>query len=60
LPPANLRAIAQVISLPQFWLDLSESERRAYFREFLRQIVLEREGEAWQVRLVFLLEQPNF
>ncbi|MFQ3615699.1 MAG: recombinase family protein [Cyanobacteriota bacterium] len=59
LPPANLRAIAQVISLPQFWLDLSESERRAYFREFLRQIVLEREGDAWRVRLVFLLERPN-
>jgi DNA invertase Pin-like site-specific DNA recombinase len=59
LPPANLRAIAQVISLPQFWLDLSESERRAYFREFLRQIVLEREGGAWRVRLVFLLERTN-
>jgi len=59
LPPANLRAIAQVISLPQFWLDLSESERRAYFREFLRQIVLERQEEAWQVKLVFLLEQPT-
>lgn len=59
LPPANLRAIAQLISLPQFWLDLSESERRAYFREFLRQIVLERQGEAWQVKLVFLLEQPK-
>ncbi|GAB4475672.1 MAG: recombinase family protein [Elainellaceae cyanobacterium] len=59
LPPANLGAIAQVISLPQFWLDLSESERRAYFREFLQQIVLEREAEAWRVRLVFLLERPN-
>ncbi|GAB4149146.1 MAG: recombinase family protein [Cyanobacteria bacterium J069] len=56
LPPANLRAIAQVISLPQFWIDLSESERRAYFREFLRQIVLEREGGEWRVRLAFLLE----
>ncbi|MGF1498376.1 MAG: recombinase family protein [Elainellaceae cyanobacterium] len=38
LPPTNLGAIAQTVSIPQFWLDLSESERRFYFREFIREI----------------------
>ena len=33
LPPVNLRSVAQLVSIPQFWLDLSESERRFYFRE---------------------------
>ncbi len=40
LPPPNLQAIAREISIPQFWFDLSESERRVYFREFLRAIYL--------------------
>lgn len=38
LPPVNLRSVAQAVSIPQFWLDLSESERRFYFREFISQI----------------------
>ncbi|MGA7934553.1 MAG: recombinase family protein [Kovacikia sp.] len=54
LPPVNLRAIAQTVSFDQFWLDLSESERRFYFREFIRQIELVREGKDWQLRLVFI------
>lgn len=54
LPPVNLKAIAQVVSLPQFWLDLSESERRFYFREFIHQIQLVREGSAWSLQLVFI------
>ncbi len=36
LPPVNLRSVAQAVSIPQFWLDLSETERRFYFREFIR------------------------
>ncbi|HEY9660558.1 MAG TPA: recombinase family protein, partial [Allocoleopsis sp.] len=58
LPPANLKTIAQVISIPQFWLDLSESERRFYFREFLRQIQIVRPAPdqqgSWQIALVFI------
>lgn len=59
LPPANLKTIAQVISIPQFWLDLSESERRFYFREFLRQIQIarpdpEQQEQGWQIALVFI------
>jgi len=54
LPPVNLQTIAQVVSIPQFWLDLSESERRFYFREFIRQIQIVRSGKEWQVQLVFI------
>jgi DNA invertase Pin-like site-specific DNA recombinase len=54
LPPENLRAIAQLVALPQFWLDLSEAERRFYFREFLRQIQIVREAEGWSIRLIFI------
>lgn len=54
LPPVNLKAIAQVASLPQFWLDLSEAERRFYFREFIRQIQIVRTGKTWQIQLRFI------
>ncbi|MBD2061678.1 recombinase family protein [Funiculus sociatus GB2-A5] len=54
LPPVNLQAIAQAVSIPQFWLDLSESERRFYFREFIRQIEITRQAEVWQLKLVFI------
>lgn len=61
LPPVNLQAIAQTVSIPQFWLDLSESERRFYFREFLRQIEIVRCLEEWQIRLIFIFNafMPN-
>jgi hypothetical protein len=54
LPPVNLQAIAQTVSIPQFWCDLSESERRFYFREFIRQIEIARLDKAWQLRLIFI------
>jgi DNA invertase Pin-like site-specific DNA recombinase len=55
LPPANLMAIAQTVSIPQFWLDLSETERRFYFREFIRQIDLIRiNPQNWQLKLIFI------
>jgi DNA invertase Pin-like site-specific DNA recombinase len=56
LPPGNLGAIARAVSLPQFWLDLSEAERRFYFREFIRQVQLHRKNtrELWQLQLVFI------
>ena len=55
LPPANLQAIAEAISLPQFWLDLSESERRFYFREFIKQIEIMREqSQQWDIQLRFI------
>jgi len=54
LPPANLRSIAQAVSLPQFWRDLSEAERRFYFREFIRQIELVRQEQDWHLHLRFI------
>jgi DNA invertase Pin-like site-specific DNA recombinase len=63
LPPVNLKATAEAVSIPQFWLDLSESERRFYFREFIQQIRLVRsdpaEAEAdslntWSLELSFM------
>ncbi len=54
LPPTNLATIVQTVSLPQFWLDLSETERRFYFREFIRRIELVRTGETGQLQLIFL------
>lgn len=54
LPPVNLREIAQAVSIPQFWLDLSESERRFYFREFIRQIEIIREESTLQLQVIFI------
>ncbi|MEO0947728.1 MAG: recombinase family protein [Cyanobacteria bacterium J06641_5] len=54
LPPENLGAIAQAITLPQFWLDLSEAERRFYFREFIREVRLARpDPKTWELELAF-------
>jgi len=54
LPPVNLQAIAQAVSIPQFWCDLSESERRFYFREFIREIEITRQDKEWQLQLRFI------
>lgn len=40
LPPANLQPIAQTLGLERFWWDLSEVERRFYFRELIQSIAL--------------------
>jgi DNA invertase Pin-like site-specific DNA recombinase len=55
LPPVNLLAIAKTVSLPQFWLDLSESERRFYFREFIKQIeIVRHQSSRWDLKLIFI------
>jgi DNA invertase Pin-like site-specific DNA recombinase len=54
LPPVDLKATVQTVSLPQFWLDLSEAERRFYFREFIRKILLSRTDATWAITLTFL------
>ncbi|PSB02040.1 recombinase family protein [Merismopedia glauca CCAP 1448/3] len=54
LPPVNLLLVAQAVSLPQFWLDLSEAERRFYFREFIRAIQIVPLKDEWEVRLLFI------
>ena len=55
LPPDNLTIIARAVAFPQFWRDLSEIERRFYFREFIRRIEIEREtAKNWHLRLIFV------
>ncbi|WP_017296844.1 recombinase family protein [Nodosilinea nodulosa] len=54
LPPVNLQELSQSVSIPQFWLDLSEAERRFFFREFIRDIQIVRDGDTWQVKLVLV------
>jgi DNA invertase Pin-like site-specific DNA recombinase len=61
LPPTNLVSIADTVSIPAFWEDLSESERRFYLREFLRRVEWVRgdaidassTDQSWSVELVF-------
>lgn len=60
LPPGNLVVIAQNVTLPQFWLDLSETERRFYLREFIQKVVINRQGENWSIELEFIFyAKPN-
>ncbi|MGK7891402.1 MAG: recombinase family protein [Leptolyngbyaceae cyanobacterium] len=62
LPPVNLKATVKEVALRQFWLDLSESERRFYFREFIHHIEIVRSPtdlSHWHVQPVLLLEQPS-
>ncbi|MEG4803407.1 recombinase family protein [Microcoleus sp. ARI1-B5] len=54
MPPVNLRETARTVSLPQFWLDLSESERRFYFREFIDRIEIVRENTNWKLQIIFI------
>jgi hypothetical protein len=55
LPPGDLKMIVKPVSLSQFWLDLSETERRFYFREFIKKIEIVRtESKNWQLNLVFV------
>ena len=54
LPPVNLRETAQAVSIPEFWRDLSETERRFYFREFIRQIEIHWHDPGWELRIAFI------
>ena len=45
LPPGNLAAIAKAVSIEPFWRSLSESEQRAYLREFIKQISINADAE---------------
>ena len=54
LPPVNLRETAQTVSFPQFWLDLSESERRFYFREFIDRIEIVHDNKTFKLQIIFI------
>jgi DNA invertase Pin-like site-specific DNA recombinase len=53
-PPVNLQSLAQAVSISQFWLDLSESERRFYFREFIRTIEIDPQSANLDLQLRFI------
>ncbi|MEM1367573.1 MAG: recombinase family protein [Cyanobacteria bacterium P01_H01_bin.15] len=57
LPPVNLKTLTSALTLPEFWLDLSEAERRFYFREFITCIELHRQTKnckTWDIQLRFV------
>ncbi|WP_013322415.1 recombinase family protein [Gloeothece verrucosa] len=55
LPPGDLKIITKAVTIPQFWLDLSEAERRFYFREFIRQVeIIRLQPDDWAVQLIFI------
>ncbi|MFN7523553.1 MAG: recombinase family protein, partial [Aphanizomenon sp.] len=54
LPPVNLSSVAQAVSIPLFWLDLSEVERRFYFREFIQKIQIIRQNREWYLQVIFI------
>jgi hypothetical protein len=57
LPPVNLLETSKTVSIREFWQDLSESERRFYFREFIQAIEIVRPEEnrkQWSVHLKFI------
>ncbi|NEQ41234.1 MAG: recombinase family protein [Okeania sp. SIO3I5] len=54
LPPVNLLEMAKAVSLPQFWWDLSESERRFYLREFISKIEIIRQDISWDLQIIFI------
>ncbi len=57
LPPINLQETVQAVAIPQFWFDLSETERRFFFREFIQQIQIQRTPKDWSVHLLSLLRR---
>lgn len=59
-PPADLPQVARNLSIRPFWDDLSEIERRRYFREFIHQVLAQSDG-AIQITFVFeaLLRVPK-
>ncbi|NER80066.1 MAG: recombinase family protein [Leptolyngbya sp. SIO1D8] len=54
LPPENLLQIVQTLSIPQFWEDLSEAERRVYLREFIKTVLITRTGNDWAIEIQFV------
>ncbi|MGK7921559.1 MAG: recombinase family protein [Trichodesmium sp.] len=54
LPPVNLLETANAVSIPEFWWDLSEAERRFYLREFINKIEIIRQDTSWHLQVIFI------
>lgn len=59
LPPGDLQRLISSFTLPQFWWDLSETERRFYLREFVQNIVLRRQPEDFSLQVCFSFMPPT-
>lgn len=60
LSPVNLPELVQAVAIPQFWQDLSEVERRFFFREFIREIQLQRRSRReWSLQLQLVFSPPQ-
>lgn len=55
-PPVNLAETSKAIAIPEFWLDLSETERRFYLREFIQSIDISRGETDWALSLSFVFD----
>jgi hypothetical protein len=55
-PPVNLIETSQAIAIPEFWQDLSETERRFYLREFIQSIEIARSDQDWELSLKFVFD----
>jgi len=59
LPPENLLQIVQTLSIPRFWQDLSEAERRVYLREFIHTVLITRQADDWDVQIRFVFNPQS-
>ena len=59
LPPGSLKNLAGAIVLPRFWHDLSETERRFYFREFIRTITMVYRDRQWHIATIDFAFRPS-
>ncbi len=57
LPPVNLLETAKTVSIPQFGWDLSESERRFYFRELINKIEINRQDYGGNLQVIFIFDE---
>ena len=60
IPPVNLQELTKTVFIKQFWLDLSEAERRFYFREFIKRIEISfHSSKNWQLEIIFIFDRST-
>jgi len=60
IPPVNVQELTKTVFIKQFWLDLSESERRFYFREFIQKIKISLDrAKNLQLEIIFIFTRST-
>lgn len=60
IPPVNVQELTKTVFIKQFWLDLSEAERRFYFREFIDRIEIRfLKPNSWQLKIIFIFDRSK-